>query len=158
VPAVCSNYEESLRETESGLTTLAIFQVGSGPGQADAAGKGKKRFLVMAVDYFSKWTEAAALATVTADNVINFLWRSVVYRFGIPYAFVTDNGAQFAGGPFRKWCAELCIRNHYSTPTYPQSNGQVEATNKTLMGTLKKKLDRRKGLWVECVSKVLWSY
>jgi hypothetical protein len=41
---------------------------------------------------------------------------------------------------------------------YPNSNGQVEATNKTLLATLKKKLDRRKGLWVEYVPEVLWSY
>jgi len=121
-------------------------------------GKGKKRFLVVAVDYFTKWAEAEALATVTASNVINFLWRSVVCRFGIPYAFVMNNGAQFDGKPIRSWCAELGIRNHYSTPMYPKSNGQVEATNKTLLGTLKKKLDRQKGLWVEYVSKVLWSY
>jgi hypothetical protein len=64
-------------------------------------GKGKKRFLVVAVDYFTKWAEAEALATVTASNVINFLCRSVVCRFGIPYSFVTDNGAQFDWKPFR---------------------------------------------------------
>jgi hypothetical protein len=109
-------------------------------------GKGKKRFLVVAVDYFTKWAEAEALATVTANNVINFLWRSVICRFGIPYALVSDNGTQFDGKPFCSWCTELGIRNHYSTPMYPKSNGQVEATNKTLLATLKKKLDRRKGL------------
>jgi hypothetical protein len=102
------------------------------------------------------WAEA--LAFVTASNVINFLWRSVVCPFGIPHALVTDNGAQFDGKPFRSWCAELGIRNHYSTPAYPKLNGQVEATNKTLLGTLKKKLDRRKVLWVEYVPEVLWSY
>jgi ribonuclease HI len=121
-------------------------------------GKGKKKFLVVAVDYFTKWAEAEALATVTANNVISFLWRSVICRFGIPYSIVSDNGAQFDGKPFRSWCTELGIRNHYSTPMYPKSNGQVEATNKTLLATLKKKLDRRKGLWVEYVPEVLWSY
>jgi hypothetical protein len=68
-------------------------------------GKGKKKFLVVAVDYFTKWAEAEALAFVTADNVIKFLWKSVVCRFGIPHSFVTDNGAQFDGKPFRSWCA-----------------------------------------------------
>jgi len=82
----------------------------------------------------------------------------VVCRFGIPHALVTDNRAQFDGKQFWSWCAELGIWNHYSTPVYPKSNGQVEATNKTLLGTLKKKLDRRKRLWVECVPEVLWSY
>jgi hypothetical protein len=121
-------------------------------------GKGKKKFLVVAVDYFTKWAEVEALAFVTASNVINFLWRSVVCRFGIPHALVTDNGAQFDGKPFQSWCAQLGIRNHYSTLVYPKSNGQVEATNKTLLGALKKKLDWRKGLWVEYVPEILWSY
>jgi hypothetical protein len=113
---------------------------------------------VVAVDYFTKWAEAKALATVTANNVINFLWRSVICRFGIPYSIVSDNGAQFDEKPFRSWCTELGIQNHYSTPMYPKSNGQVKATNKTLLATLKKKLDRRKGLWVEYVPEFLWSY
>jgi hypothetical protein len=82
----------------------------------------------------------------------------VVCRFRIPHSLVTDNGTQFDGKSFRSWCAELGIQNCYSTPVYPKSNGQVEATNKTLLGTLKKKLDQRKGLWVEYVLEVLWSY
>ncbi len=96
-------------------------------------GQGKKKFLVVAVDYFMKWAKAEALAIVTASNVINFVWRSVVCCFRIPYAFVTKNGAQFDGKPFRSWCAELGIRNHYSTSMYPKSNGQVEVTSKTLL-------------------------
>jgi ribonuclease HI len=55
-------------------------------------GKGKRRFLLVVVDYFTKWAEAEAFATITADNVIKFLWSSVICRFGIPHAFVTDNG------------------------------------------------------------------
>lgn len=120
--------------------------------------KGRRRFLLVAVDYFTKWAEAEALATITAANVVKFLWNSVICRFGIPYAFVTDNGKQFDCGPFREWCAELRIRNYYSTPIYPPTNGQVEATNKTLLKTLKKKLSRKKGAWAEYVPEVLWAY
>jgi len=58
----------------------------------------------------------------------------------------------------RDWCAELKIQNYFSTVSHPQANGQVEATNKTLMKTLKKKLPCRKGGWVEYISEVLWSY
>jgi hypothetical protein len=55
-------------------------------------GKGSQNFLVVAVDYFTKWAEAEALATITTKNVTKFLWSSVICRFSIPYAFVTDNG------------------------------------------------------------------
>jgi hypothetical protein len=72
-------------------------------------GKGSWKFLVVAVDYFAKWAEAEALATITTTNNTSFLWKSVVCQFGIPHAFVTDNGKQFDCGPFRKWCSELRI-------------------------------------------------
>jgi len=55
-------------------------------------GKGGRKFLVVVVDYFTKWTEAKALAAITTTNITSFLWKSVVCRIRIPYAFVTDNG------------------------------------------------------------------
>jgi len=74
-------------------------------------GKGSRKFLVVAVDYFTKWAEAEALAAITTTNITSFLWRSVVCRFGIPHEFVTDNGKQFDCEPFQRWCSELRIRN-----------------------------------------------
>jgi hypothetical protein len=97
------------------------------------SGKGNKRFVVVRVDYFTKWAETEALAAITTENVIKFLWKSIVCRFRIPYAMVTDNGKQFDCDHFREWCAELGIRKSFSTPVFPKSNGQVEATNKTLI-------------------------
>jgi transposase InsO family protein len=123
-----------------------------------SVGKGGRKFLVVVVDYFTKWAEAEALAAITTTNITSFLWKSVVCRFGIPHAFVTDNGKQFDYEPFRKWCSKLRIRNYYASVLYPKANGQVEATNKTLVKTLKKKLDKKKGAWVEYVPEVLWSY
>jgi hypothetical protein len=121
-------------------------------------GKGSRKFLVVAVDYFTKWAEAEAMAAITITNIICFLWRSVVCRFRIPHALVTDNGTQFDSQQFRKWCFELRIRNYYSSVLCPKENGQVKATNKTLMRTMKKKLQKKKGALVEYVPEVLWSY
>jgi hypothetical protein len=72
-------------------------------------GKGNQKFLIVAVDYFTKWAEAETVAAITTTNVTSFLWKSVVCRFGIPHAFVTDNGKQFDCGPFQKWCSKLRI-------------------------------------------------
>ncbi|RVW21315.1 hypothetical protein CK203_114344 [Vitis vinifera] len=58
----------------------------------------------------------------------------------------------------KNFCSELNIRNSYSTPRYPQSNGQAEATNKTLIIALKKRLEQAKGKWVEELPGVLWAY
>ncbi|RVW28611.1 hypothetical protein CK203_100886 [Vitis vinifera] len=73
------------------------------------------------------------------------------------YLEVADNGPQFDSIAFRNFCSELNIRNSYSTPRYPQSNGQAEATNKTLITALKKRLEQAKGKWVEELP-VLWAY
>ena len=59
---------------------------------------------------------------------------------------------------FRKYCGELGITNRYSTPTYPQGNGQTEAVNKVIVSGLKKRLDDAKGKWMEELPHVLWTY
>ena len=57
-----------------------------------------------------------------------------------------------------KWCAKLYIRNYFSSLGYPQTNGQVEVTNKMIFKILKKKLEDRKRDWVDDLPKVLWVY
>jgi transposase InsO family protein len=114
--------------------------------------------VVVAVDYFTKWVEVEALIHITSQNITRFLWRSVVCRYGLPHAFVTDNGKQFDCQAFRDWCEDLKVRNYFSSPGHLQANGQVEATNKTIFKMLKKKLEDRKGVWAEQLHGVLWSY
>ena len=63
-------------------------------------GKGGLKFAIVAVDYFTKWVEAEPLAIVTERKTTNFIWRSIVCRFGIPYTIVTDNGRQFDNAKF----------------------------------------------------------
>jgi ribonuclease HI len=121
-------------------------------------GKGGVRFAVVTVDYFTKWTEVEPLVSITTTAIQRFLWKNVVCLYGMPHAFVTDNEKQFDCEPFRKWCAELCIRNYFSSPGHPQANEQVEATNKTIFKILKKKLVDRKGNWANDLPKVLWAY
>jgi hypothetical protein len=96
--------------------------------------------------------------TITTGAIKNFFWKAIVCRFGIPYALVIDNGTQFDCKPFREWCAKLKIRDFFPSVYHPQSNGQVEATNKTLVKILKKKLPKRKGGWMEYLQEVMWSY
>jgi hypothetical protein len=55
-------------------------------------GKGSVRFVVVVVDYFPKWVEVEALVNITAKSIERFLWKNVVCRYGIPHAFIIDNG------------------------------------------------------------------
>ena len=78
------------------------------------------KFLIVGIDYFTKWVEAEALATITEKNMRSFVWRSIICRFGIPRVLVSDNGKQFDNDFFRDFCSQLGIRNHYSSLAHPQ--------------------------------------
>ena len=71
---------------------------------------------------------------------------------------MSDNGKQFDNPKFRDFCAELGIKNYYSSPAHPQSNGQAEVTIRTLKAALKTKLEDLKGKWAEYLPEVLWAY
>jgi ribonuclease HI len=121
-------------------------------------GKGGVQYAIVAVDYFTKWAEAETLAKATDYQVINFVWKNVICRFGTPIAIVSDNGPQFNSTRFRSFCTELRIKNEFSTPYHPQSNGQVEAVNKILKDILKKKIHDLKASWSDELPSTLWSY
>ena len=121
-------------------------------------GRGQCKFDVIGVDYFTKWAEAESLATINEQKVRNFVWRSIICRFGIPKALISNNGKQFDNQKFKNFCTELGIKNYYSSSAHPQSNGQVEVTIRTLKAALKTKLEDLKGKWVEYLSEVLWAY
>ncbi|RVX22916.1 Transposon Ty3-I Gag-Pol polyprotein [Vitis vinifera] len=141
-----------------GLRPMAFRAVGHGHSGTPPSSTCPKKFLLVATDYFSKWVEAEAYASIKDKDVTKFVWKNIVCRFGIPQIIIADNGPQFDSIAFRNFCSELNIRNSYSTPRYPQSNGQAEATNKTLINALKKRLEQAKGKWVEELPGVLWAY
>ena len=68
---------------------------------------------------------------------------------------MSDNGKIFDNPKFRDFCAELGIKNYYSSPAHPQSNGQAEVTIRTLKAVLKTKLEGLKVKWVEYLPEVL---
>ena len=119
---------------------------------------GNKRYLLVGTDYFTKWVEAEPLANIRDVDAKKFIWRKIVTQFGVPRTLISDNRLQFDSKAFRKYCCELGITNRYSTPTYPQGNGQAEAVNKVIVNGLKKRLDDAKGRWVEELPHVLWTY
>ncbi|GJX75096.1 reverse transcriptase domain-containing protein [Tanacetum coccineum] len=67
------------------------------------------KFLIVAIDYFTKWIEAKAVATITGNQVKRFVWDNIECRFGLPGEIVSDNGKQFCDNSFKDWCARLSI-------------------------------------------------
>jgi hypothetical protein len=119
---------------------------------------GNRRWLIVATDYFTKWVEAEPLASIRDKDSIKFVWKNIITRFGIPKTIISDNETQFNSKPFMRYCSKLGIRNIYSSPAYPQSNGQAEASNKTVLDGIKKRLEDAKGRWVEELPNVLWTF
>ena len=89
----------------------------------------QKKLLLVATDYFSKWIEAEAFASIKDKEVTQFMWRNIICRFGIPQTIVSNNGPQFDSRVYRKFYQKLKIKNLYSTPRYPQRKGQAGASN-----------------------------
>ena len=116
------------------------------------------KFLVVGIDYFTKWVEAEPLAKITQQNVKNFIWKSIVCRFGVPRVLVSDNGRQFDNSPFRDFSEQLGINNHYSSPFHPHANGQAEIANRSLLKIIKTRLEGAKGVWPDELPRVLWAY
>ena len=65
-----------------------------------------------------------------------FVWKNIITRFGVPDSLISDNGLQFDNRAFGEFCSNLGIRNRYSSPAYPQGNGQVEEKNGRREGQL----------------------
>ncbi|XP_071687978.1 uncharacterized protein [Rutidosis leptorrhynchoides] len=61
------------------------------------------KFLVVAIDYFTKWVEAKLLSTITGRKILTFVWEDIVCRFGLTREIVSDNGMQLAHNPFKDW-------------------------------------------------------
>ena len=106
---------------------------------------GNKKYLLVSTDYFTKWVVAEPLANIRNVDVKRFIWKNIITRFEVPHTLISDNGLQFDSKAFRKYCCDLGIKNRYSTPAYPQGNGQAEAVNKVIVNILKKRLDDAKG-------------
>ena len=110
------------------------------------------------MNYFTKWAVDEALGNIRDVDVKKFVWRNIVTRFRVPESLVSNNGLQFDSKTFQKFCSNLDIKNRYSNPAYPQSNGQVEATNKAIINGLKRRLEGTKGRWAEELPNVLGAY
>ncbi|KAL2251472.1 UNVERIFIED_CONTAM: hypothetical protein Sindi_2269500 [Sesamum indicum] len=85
--------------------------------------KAQKKFIILAVEYFSKWVEAEAIARITEKGMIDFIWKNIICRFGIPRTIISDNGTQFQGKEITSWLKEFKIQQNFTSVGHPQSNG-----------------------------------
>jgi len=118
--------------------------------------KGHK-YILVGIDYFTKWVEAIPLPNVTQDAVIDFIQKYIIYRFGIPETITTDRGSVFTRQKMVKFAEETSYKLLPSTPYYAQANGQVEAANKNIISIIKKKTKRKPKNWHKVLDEALWA-
>ncbi|GJT38766.1 reverse transcriptase domain-containing protein [Tanacetum coccineum] len=119
---------------------------------------GKVKYVIVAIDYFTKWIEAKPLARTTGKEVKKFVWDNIVCRFGLPKIITTDNGTNFVNDPFKGWCERLNIIQINTAVAHPQANGLVERANRSLMEGIKTRLGRERKGWVDELPNVLWAH
>ncbi|GKE26440.1 reverse transcriptase domain-containing protein [Tanacetum coccineum] len=134
----CQVHKAILRNPQQNLTPITspwpFYKWGIDIAGPFPKGPGKVKFLIVAIDYFTKWIEAKPVATITGNQIKKF-----------------DN-------PFKDWCEKLCIRQHFASVKHPQTNGLVERANRSLEEGIKAKLDERSKNWMEELPHVLWAH
>ncbi|XP_070032719.1 uncharacterized protein [Nicotiana tomentosiformis] len=96
-------------------------------GPIDLKASNGHRFILVAIDYFTKWVEAVTFKAVTKKAVVNFIHSNIICRFGIPKTIITDNAANLNSHLMRVVCEQFKITHRNSTPYRPKANGAIEA-------------------------------
>jgi ribonuclease HI/transposase InsO family protein len=114
------------------------------------------KYIVTATDYFTRWSEAAALRTVNTSQVIAFLKSNIITRFGIPDCLVFDNASYFSSLEMSEFALEKGIKLKYSASYYPQGNDLAESTNKNLIKIIKRTVAENHKNWHNALLNALW--
>nr|GEX25066.1 hypothetical protein [Tanacetum cinerariifolium] len=126
------------------MAPLPFFQWGMDVLGPLPEATGKVRFIIVAVDYFTKWIEAKPLAKTTGQEVKKFIWDNTVCQYRLPKIIVTDNRTNFIHDPFKSWCKKLNITQINTVVAHPQANGLMERENRSLMEGIKTRLWRER--------------
>ena len=113
-------------------------------------------YVLVLVDYYSRYFEVDILTTVTSAKVIGSL-EKFFCTHGLPQSLKTDNGAQFVSEEFERYLKENDIKHRTSTPLWPQANGEVKRQNRSLLKVLRIAKAEKKNLWTE-LGKFLTAY
>ena len=117
-----------------------------------------KKYILVAVDYVSKWIEAIATPTCEGKEVTKFLKGNIFTRFGTPRAIVSDGGSHFCNKKFEALLKKYGVKHKVTTPYHPQANGQAEVSNREIKSILEKTVGMRRKDWAMKLDDALWAY
>jgi hypothetical protein len=108
---------------------------------------GKLEYILVAVDYVSKWVEALACRTADHKSSIRMFEETIFPRFGTPRLVISDGGSHFIDKCFEKYLMNHGIQHNVATPYHPQTIGQIETSNKQIKNILQKTMDQMGIKW-----------
>ncbi|GJT14295.1 reverse transcriptase domain-containing protein [Tanacetum coccineum] len=117
----------------------------------------KNKYILVAVDYVSKWVEAEALPTNDACVVVKFLKR-LFSRFGVPKALISDRGTHFCNSLLEKTLRKYGVTHRLATPYHPQTSGQTENTNRAIKRILERTVNENRKEWSDKLDDALWTF
>ena len=126
-----------------------------GPVNANAASGA--RYIITAIDAYSRYGFARAKERVTTDEIIEFL-QDIIAQHGSPIRIVSDQGAQFTSGKYLKFCSDFGIKHQFTTPYHPRANGMDERFNGTLVKILRNYVNKHQYRWDEHLRWALYVY
>ncbi|CAN6583244.1 unnamed protein product [Malus baccata var. baccata] len=115
-------------------------------------------YILLAVDYVSKWVEAKATKTNDSKVVSDFIKSNILARFGIPRAIISDAGSHFCNRTFEVLLRKYNVTHKVSTPYHPQTNGQAEVSNREVKQILEKTVSPSRKDWSMRLNDALWAY
>ncbi|XP_027156206.1 uncharacterized protein K02A2.6-like, partial [Coffea eugenioides] len=126
-------------------------------GTIDPPASNGHRFILVAIEYFTKWVEAESFKHVTKKVVANFLRDHIICRFRVPETLITDNAKNLNNDMVDGLCEQFKIRHRNSAIYRPQMNGTVEAANKNLKKIIRKMTEKHRD-WHEKLPYALMAY
>nr|GEV92476.1 reverse transcriptase domain-containing protein [Tanacetum cinerariifolium] len=114
-------------------------------------------YIIVAVDYLSKWVEAKALPTNDCRLVLKFL-KNIFARFGAPRAIISDRGMHFYNGQFTKVMQKYGVTHRLATLYHPQTSGQVKVSNRGLKRILERAVGENRASWLDKLDDALWAF
>ena len=150
LPDIRQKAESPSQPDEVNLSNMAFTEMG-----VDIVGPlptvpDNLHFAAVALEYFTKWIKAKALAKITSGTLISFMWQRIICRFGVPSYITVDNGKQFDCMEFRNFCSKLGIKLAFSFVNHLESNGAIKRANGLIFNAVSKALfDSPKGKWAQ---------
>ncbi|CAM8997225.1 unnamed protein product [Rhodiola kirilowii] len=115
-------------------------------------------YILVAVDYVSKWVEAIATRCDDAKTVVDFLRANIFCRYGVPKAIISDQGTHFCNRMMAATLRHYHVHHRTSTAYHPQTNGQAEISNREIKGILEKMVKPTRKDWSQRLNDALWAY